>query len=41
VAALVAVLTVKAGLEERWMATKHPDYSDYCSCSKRFVPGIF
>ena len=40
-AALVAVLTVKAGLEERWMAAKHPGYADYCGRSKRFVPGIF
>ena len=40
-AALVAVLAAKAGLEERWMATKHPGYTDYCSRSKRFVPGIF
>lgn len=40
-AALVAVLTVKAGFEERWMSAKHPGYADYCGRSKRFVPGIF
>jgi protein-S-isoprenylcysteine O-methyltransferase Ste14 len=40
-AALVAVLTVKAGLEERWMAEKHSGYADYCGRSNRFVPGIF
>jgi protein-S-isoprenylcysteine O-methyltransferase Ste14 len=40
-AALAAVLTVKAGLEERWMAAKHPGYAAYCGRSRRFVPGIF
>ena len=40
-AALAAVLSVKAGLEERWMAAKHPGYADYCSRTRRFVPGLF
>jgi protein-S-isoprenylcysteine O-methyltransferase Ste14 len=40
-AALALVLTVKAGLEERWMAAKHPGYADYCKRSRRFVPGLY
>lgn len=40
-AALAAVLTVKAGLEERWMAAKHPGYAEYRNRSRRFVPGLF
>jgi protein-S-isoprenylcysteine O-methyltransferase Ste14 len=41
VAALAAVLTLKAGLEERWMAAKYPGYTDYRNRSRRFVPGLF
>jgi protein-S-isoprenylcysteine O-methyltransferase Ste14 len=40
-AALAAVLAVKAGLEERWMAAEHPDYAEYRNRSRRFVPGLF
>jgi protein-S-isoprenylcysteine O-methyltransferase Ste14 len=41
VGALTVVLMIKAGLEERWMAVKHPGYTDYCRRSRRFLPGIF
>ena len=37
-AALVAVLDMKARLEERWLALAHPEYAAYRSQSKRFVP---
>ncbi len=40
-AALVAVLIVKAALEERWMAEAHPDYAAYRRQSWRFVPWVF
>ena len=36
--ALVGVLTVKASLEESWMAQLHPGYPAYCQHTKRFVP---
>jgi protein-S-isoprenylcysteine O-methyltransferase Ste14 len=38
--ALAVVLMIKAGLEERWMAVKHPAYIEYCKRSRRFVPGV-
>ena len=41
VAALVAVLLVKASLEERWMAHRHVDCAAYCDGTKRFIPGLF
>ena len=40
-AMLAAVLTLKAVVEERWMAAMHPDYADYCRHTRRFAPGIF
>jgi protein-S-isoprenylcysteine O-methyltransferase Ste14 len=40
-AALVAVLTVKAALEERWMLARHAGYADYRRRSRRFIPGLF
>jgi protein-S-isoprenylcysteine O-methyltransferase Ste14 len=39
--ALVAVLVIKALLEERWMQDAHPDYADYRARTRRFLPGIF
>lgn len=38
--ALLAVLWVKAGLEERWMAAQHPDYADYQKASSKFIPWL-
>lgn len=40
-AALLAVLVVKARLEERWMAALHPGYPAYRAATWRFVPGLF
>lgn len=40
-AMLVAVLTVKASVEERWMAEVHPDYTAYRAKTWRFVPWVF
>lgn len=40
-AALVLVLTVKAAVEERWMAEAHPEYAAYRAQSWRFVPWVF
>ncbi len=39
--ALVAVLLVKAGFEERWMALQHAGYAAYRAKTRRFIPGIF
>jgi len=39
-AALVAVLAVKAGIEEQGMLQHHPDYAAYRARTKRFVPGV-
>ena len=36
--ALIAVLRVKAGVEERHLAAMHPGYDDYARSRKRFVP---
>mgnify|MGYP001182252982 CR=1 FL=1 len=36
--ALVGVLVVKAGVEERAMAAAHPGYAAYCARTRRFVP---
>jgi protein-S-isoprenylcysteine O-methyltransferase Ste14 len=41
VAALTAVLRVKAELEEQWMAEQHAGYTEYCGRSRRFVPGLY
>ncbi len=38
--ALLAVLWVKAGLEERWMLAQHPDYAAYQKESSRFIPWL-
>ena len=38
--ALLAVLWVKSGLEERWMAAQHPDYAAYQKESSRFIPWL-
>lgn len=41
VLALVAVLTVKSMLEERWLAERHPEYLAYAMRTRRFLPGRF
>ena len=41
VAALVAVLLVKAAYEERWMLQAHPGYADYRRRTRRFLPGLY
>lgn len=41
VAALLAVLLVKASLEEQWMAGRHADYAAYRARTKRFIPGVY
>lgn len=38
--ALLAVLWVKAGLEERWMAAQHPGYAAYQKASSKFIPWL-
>lgn len=38
--ALAAVLWFKSGLEERWMAARHPAYADYRKTTRRFVPWV-
>ncbi len=38
---LLAVLLVKAALEERWMIDAHPGYAAYRQKSRRLVPGLF
>lgn len=40
-AALALVLGVKAGVEERAMAERHPAYADYRRRTHRFVPGVY
>lgn len=40
-AALAAVLRVKAGVEERGMAARHPGYAEYARTRKRFVPFVW
>ena len=39
--ALLAVLWVKAMLEERWLRECHPHYASYCQRSKRFIPWLY
>jgi protein-S-isoprenylcysteine O-methyltransferase Ste14 len=39
-AALVAVLGVKAGVEERLMLLAHPGYAAYRARTRRFLPGL-
>lgn len=40
-AALAAVLRVKAGVEECGMAALHPGYAEYARTRKRFVPFVW
>lgn len=40
VAALVAVLALKASFEERWMLQAHPEYADYRLRTRRFLPWL-
>jgi protein-S-isoprenylcysteine O-methyltransferase Ste14 len=40
VAALCAVLAIKAMLEERWMLVEHPGYAAYRARTRRFLPGL-
>jgi len=40
-AALLAVLVVKARLEERWLAAHHAGYADYCRRTRRLLPGVY
>jgi protein-S-isoprenylcysteine O-methyltransferase Ste14 len=40
-AALLIVLVVKAGIEERAMTARHADYADYARDTKRFVPFVW
>ena len=39
-AALAVVLTVKAGVEERWMLSAHPAYAAYSQRTRRFIPWL-
>lgn len=38
---LVAVLDLKARLEEAWLADRYPEYSAYVRTSRRFVPRVY
>jgi protein-S-isoprenylcysteine O-methyltransferase Ste14 len=38
--ALLAVLWVKAGIEERALMIRFPDYQAYKAQTKRFLPGL-
>jgi protein-S-isoprenylcysteine O-methyltransferase Ste14 len=37
---LAAVLQVKAGVEQRWMAEQHPGDAAYRARTRRFVPRL-
>lgn len=39
--ALLAVLNLKAGVEERLLVEQFPGYSDYCRRTKRILPFVF
>jgi len=39
--ALVAVLSAKASVEERWMLADHADYAEYQGQTWRFVPWLY
>ncbi len=39
--ALALVLAFKAGVEERAMAARHPDYASYAQRTKRIVPFVW
>lgn len=38
--ALLAVLRIKAALEEAWMTRAHPDYAGYRARTRRFLPWL-
>ena len=38
--ALLAVLWLKALVEERWLRQAHAAYAGYCARTRRFVPGL-
>jgi protein-S-isoprenylcysteine O-methyltransferase Ste14 len=38
---LAAVLRLKTGLEERWLAGLHPGYAAYAASTRRLVPGLW
>lgn len=40
-AALAGVLHVKAGVEEKALAERHPGYADYARRTRRIVPFVF
>jgi protein-S-isoprenylcysteine O-methyltransferase Ste14 len=40
-AVLMVVLHVKAGVEERHLAARHPGYADYARGRKRFIPFLW
>lgn len=40
-ALLLSVLTTKAGLEERWLLQRYPDYADYRQRTWRLLPGVY
>jgi len=40
-AALAVVLAVKASVEERAMAGRHPGYAEYARASKRLIPFVW
>lgn len=39
--ALLAVLLAKALLEERWLASHHAGYAEYCRHTRRLLPGVY
>ena len=39
--ALSAFFNVKAGIEERWLAQKFPEYKTYATRVKRFIPFLW
>ena len=39
--ALLGVLNFKAGLEERLLRERWPDYAAYCARTRRFIPGVW
>lgn len=39
--ALLVVLLIKAGVEERALREVHPGYADYCTRTRRLVPFVF
>jgi protein-S-isoprenylcysteine O-methyltransferase Ste14 len=39
--ALIVLLRLKAGREERWLREQFPEYADYARRVARFVPGLW